>query len=72
MLAHQLVFNYSTSSVQKKGKYHIFKVLLAAAYLDDACTGCHMDFQPTVELDPHSTISLTFSSICHNMLPLVL
>jgi len=24
------------------------QVLLAAAYLDDACTGCHMDFQPTV------------------------
>merc|ERR1719341_386133 len=24
------------------------QVLLAAAYLDDACTGCHMEFQPTV------------------------
>ena len=71
VLAHQLVFNYSTSSVQKKGKYHIFKVLLAAAYLDDACTGCHMDFQPTVEFDPHSTISLTLSRIFRNMLPLV-
>ena len=23
-------------------------MLLAAAYLDDACTGCHMEFQPTV------------------------
>ena len=68
MLAQQLVFNQHLLCKENR-KTSYFKVLLAAAYLDDACTGCHMDFQPTVEFDPYSMYYffniLTFSRICH-------
>ena len=48
-----LAFNFQHETkytfLIKPSDYSVkLQVLLAAAYLDDACTGCHMEFQPTV------------------------